>query len=75
MLIDPRDLIATVKHQPENLDLDHVRIAGRLLERYESLLHGMVGWQRRDDGVVVMTFEVDASTAQDVIRDSVTESW
>lgn len=75
MLIDPRDLISTVKHQPENLDLDHVRIAGRLLERYESLLCGLDAWEHRDDGTVVMRFVVDQNTAYDVIRDKVTESW
>jgi hypothetical protein len=69
MWLDGQRLAATAKHMPERLDPDHVRWAGRILERYEVVLESLRKWEQRDDGMFELTIVLPADTAVAVLED------
>ena len=68
-MIDGARLASTAKHAPETLDPNDVRYAGRVIERYESLLRSLRSWSIGDDGTATLWADLPADVAAGVIAD------
>lgn len=67
-MINPQELHATAKHFPENLDPNDVRYAARILETYQTMLHGLTKFEiDAETGRGVLTFDVSRDTLMDVL--------
>lgn len=61
-------LASAAKHAPETITPEQIRLAGRMLERYEELLRGLSAFTNYGD-TTEFIFEVDKMAAEDILLD------